>query len=246
MIEIPTEHHYFVCGMKRGGHHAVINWLLGHSNSWIHHNNCILYGGKLHVVHESDLRSHGTEPHEMTIASFEDRPLFSESSFDLISKNFMPQKSNVLVLRDAYNTYASRFKKKRDPDAKPWSDKWGNFDDTSIWKNYAKEFLGITDKMNAIKINYNEWFSDTKYRRMISELFEFEFNDSGLQDVLDFGAGSSFDRMNFHRDAQRMDVLGRWKGFYRDKEYNEKIVSDIELKELNEKIFGFRLPKIHL
>lgn len=242
MIEIASEHQYFVYGMKRGGHHAVINWLLGHSKSWRHCNNCVLSEDRLFVHHQSDFRSQGSEPREMTIASFEDRPILAESSFERISKKFVPGKRNVLVLRDAYNTYASRFKKRRDLNARPWSETWVNFDDTSIWKAYAKEFLGSTEKMKAIKINYNEWFSRPDYRKKVSELFELDFDDSGLQDVLDFGAGSSFDFMNFHKDAQKMNVLGRWKEFYKDREYKEKIVSDMELRELNEQIFGFSLP----
>ena len=247
MIDVPDEEYrYFAYGMKRGGHHAVLNWVLGHYESWIYCNNCLCPNGRIQVQYESDIRTKGEKPYKMTLLSFEDRPNFSESSFDSVSKADKKPTRNILILRDAYNTFASRFKKKRFPHIEGWADGWINFDDTSIWKKYALEFLGATNFMeNAIKINYNKWFVEGEYRKEVSKNFG-DFTDKGLEDVLDFGLGSSFDYFEFHGRAQQMDVVGRWKEFYKDEEYINCLTSDKEIEELNREIFGTSIPRLYL
>lgn len=247
MMEIPNEKYaYFAYGMKRGGHHAVINWVLGHFDSWLYCNNCVCKKDRICVQYDSDIRTKGNQPYETALLSFEDRPNFLESSFESILRINKKPTKNILILRDVYNTFASRFRKKRFPHINGWGDTWTNFDDVSIWKKYALEFLGETCIIgDSVKINYNKWFANREYRKKISSNFG-EFTDSGLEDVLDFGLGSSFEYMEFHGKAQQMDVEARWKEFYNDKEYIDCLTSDKEIEELNREIFGFSIPKFYL
>lgn len=257
MIKVPDQEYlYFAYGMKRGGHHAVLNWVLGHYDSWLYCNNCLQLDGQIQVQYDSDIRNKGEKPYEMKLLSFEDRPNFSESSFESICKSYKPKK-NILILRDVYNTFASRFQKKRFPhefakkqqclDEKNWIEKWINFNDVSIWKKYALEFVGETNFMgDAIKIKYNSWFSNKQYRIELSKNFSHNFTDVGLEDVLDFGLGSSFDQLKFHKKAQQMNVISRWKEFYKDEEYINCVTSDKEIEKLNKEIFNLSIPKIYL
>jgi len=245
MIKIPKEKYDFhIYGLKRGGHHAIINWILKHYKSSIYYNNCIFEKNDFYVANNNEIFKTGSHPYCVKVLSFEDRPNIDESSMEIISKNDKPKK-NIIILRDAYNNYASRFEKKIYPHKKKWNEIWHNYDDTEIWKKYAKEFVGETNYLNAIKINYNFWFKDIEYRKQISKNFG-EFTDEGFLQVLDFGAGSSFDYQKFNNNAQEMKVLERWKKFFYDKHYCEKIIKDKELEELNKKIFNFVLPKKYI
>lgn len=230
---------YFVFGMKRSGHHAIINWILNHYDSFIYYNNCIIKNNKLHYTEKNGIIKNGTPPYEIKLLSFEDRKNINQSSIKSISKIKKPIK-NILIIRDAYNNYASRFEKKINKSNANWVKNWHNYDDVEIWKNYAKEFIGETNYLNAIKINYNLWFQDIEYRKEISKNFGV-FTDKGFEEVPKFGNGSSFDYKKFDNHAQKMKVLERWKNFYNDSNYYKKIVLDKEIKELNEKIFNFSL-----
>lgn len=244
MIEINNEKiDYAVYGMKRSGHHAIINWISNHYNSFIHYNNCFIENNSIFVANKNEVTKNGDYPYELKILSFEDRPVFEESSFDNIKKLNLNCK-NILILRDAYNNYASRFVRKISPVNKQWNKIWKNYDDVDIWINYANEFIGKTNYLNSIKINYNKWFSCENYRKELSNNFG-NFTDRGLLDVLNFGGGSSFDNISFDKNAQKMNVLNRWKYFYFEKNYVEKILNNDEIKKLNYEIFNILMPKIY-
>jgi hypothetical protein len=245
MILVPEDNYdFYIYGLKRGGHHAIINWILQHYESSIYYNNCMFENNNFYFANNSEVFKKGNEPYCIKVLSFEDRPNIDESSIEIVSKKNKPKK-NIIILRDAYNNYASRFEKKIYPHKKKWNEIWHNYDDVEIWKKYAKEFIGETNYLNAIKINYNSWFKDIEYRKKISKNFG-NFTDKGFLQVLDFGAGSSFDYQNFDNNAQEMKVLERWKKFFNDKHYYEKIIQDKELEELNKKIFNFVLPKKYI
>ena len=57
--------------------------------------------------------------------------------------------------------------------------------------------------------------------------------------------GSSFDNISFDKNAQKMNVLNRWKYFYFEKNYVEKILNNDEIKKLNYEIFNILMPKIY-
>ena len=245
MIPVPEEKYdFYVYGMKRSGHHAIINWILNHYNSSIYYNNCIAQNDKIYYANENEILKRGNEPYSIKVLSFEDRPNIDQSSIETVYKYRKPKK-NILVLRDAYNNYASRFEKKTYPHKLNWTKKWHNYDDVEIWKKYAREFIGETNYLDAIKINYNSWFQDIEYRKKLSKNFG-KFTDKGFQQVPKFGNGSSFDSQKFNNNAQEMKVLERWKKFFNDKDYCEKIIKDKELEELNKKIFNFVLPKKYI
>lgn len=228
---------YTAHGIQRGGNHAVINWILGHFRSHIFYNCCLIENGRVYV-YEQDLIKKGDTPHEVSLASFEDAP---EKIGE--AREALPGSRSILILRDLYNTYASRFEKRRRVRSEYWLEaKWRLYADTEKWKGIAREFVR---QSHHIKINYNMWFKSIEYRISLSQEFG-KFSDSELKKVSHFGGGSSFDGRGYDGRADKMDVLKRWHKYYSDREYAEKILSDDEAIELNRQIFGFSMPRMHL
>jgi hypothetical protein len=183
----------------------------------------------------------GEEPYKVQLASFEDELYGIDVKHDMI-----PRIGTIIVLRDFYNTYASRFQKRRTETSKYWQEKtWYRYDDVSIWRRFAKEFAGETNFTNSMKVNYNQWFSSKEYRESLSSNFG-TFSDRGLKSVMNIAGGSSFDMLKYDGSAHKMRVLRRWTKYYGDREFAEKILGEEEAKVMNRKIFGFSPPKIHI
>ena len=235
----PTAYDIHLFGMKRSGHHAVLNWIMYHFSNQIHHyNNCYYKSDKLVIGSPNDFSQKGSGWVQRFL-SFEDQPYVGNSFEDIVIKIQKPKK-NILVLRDPYNTYASRLYKKRNPHDPyhSWNLNWENYIDFSVWKKYAYEFLGMTQHLqNCVKINYNKWFIDSVYRQSLSDHFG-KFTDRGLNEIKEFGGGSSFDGISFNHKAQDMNVLDRWKKFETDSEFRA-IADDKEINALSREIFDF-------
>jgi hypothetical protein len=145
---------------------------------------------------------------------------------------------DVIILRDAYNSFASRH-------AAKWCfDHIGHDPNYALsirlWKAYAHEFLGHTNflRHNKTTINYNKWCRNRDYRAALAVSLGLNFTDSGFKSIVrSYGGGSSFDRARFHGLAHRMQVLERWKYFANDKRYRH-IFKDQELVDLSTEIFG--------
>ena len=108
----------------------------------------------------------------------------------------------------------------------------------NLWKNYAKEYLGETNFLphKKIKINFNQWFSSSQYRKLLADRLRLDFTDRGLEAVR-HSSWSSFDGSKFDGKAQEMQVLQRWKDFSDHISY-KNIFCDKELLDLSERIFG--------
>lgn len=232
-----------VCALRRSGHHGIISWIAHHFSSQAHFlNNCPMYKdpwiahGSCHPLqHTVDAIPLRDENKECLIIGFEEfdvrklqrEPLFIPSGTAGTSSHVL----NVLILRDPFNYYASRFK------ACPKAQWQVSLDDArEIWKGYAYEFLGRTNFLYPkILINYNKWFSSVEYRRSISKEMGLSFTDAGLNYYGMFG--SSFDGTKMDGKTQEMDVLNRWKHFVNHPRYRE-LVNDKELRDISDKLFG--------
>ena len=240
--ETPVENvDYIAYGAMRSGNHAIINWILRHFDSFIFYNCCSVKDAGLVSVENFNVFKFGSEPYKVRLASFEDELYGVDVKHDIT-----PRIGNIIVLRDFYNTYASRFQKRRTEKSQYWQERtWYRYDDVSIWKRFAREFMGETNFTNAIKVNYNRWFSSKDYRESLSSNFG-PFSDAGLNVVMNIAGGSSFDMLKCDGRAHEMRVLHRWTKYYNDKEFVEKILNDDEAKLMNRNIFGFSPPKIHI
>jgi len=248
MMKIPNEHRdYFFFGLKRSGNHAVINWLLNHFESYIHYNNCFVIGEHIYVdgPHEITKKGCRHSDFKISILSFEDRPVLLNEKFNSSFSHVLklkPKINNILLLRDAYNTYASRYQKKLNPTMEMnwWNEIWTNYNDKELWISYAKEYLEPSFfNKEVIKINFNDWFLKKEYREEISAKFEVEHSDAGLEFLATNGGGSSFDQMDYQNRSQQMEVTKRYRQLTTNEDFFKTIICDEQLKFYNEKIFNF-------
>ena len=106
------------------------------------------------------------------------------------------------------------------------------------WKAYAREFLGETDFLPAdtVRVSFNAWFADDDYRCQVAEEMGLDDADRGVDEVSSDGGGSSFSGQEFQDRARDMAVLDRWRHFVDDPEYVAAF--DEETVELSRRIFG--------
>lgn len=180
-------------GIMRSGIHIVHSWLISKypDMSVLYYNNIRNpYDLTDRLVTAKDSRVQAisrklTASHLeslLVLKSYESKPL--DLPRPLCSKN-------VLVVRNPYNNLASSI---------AYHEKNGTCKDIridnsfkSLWKQYAKEFLNITQLLgsNKVVILYDYFISSKKYRQMKSE-------ELGLNPDLDYlntiymGGGSSF------------------------------------------------------
>ncbi len=137
----------------------------------------------------------------------------------------------ILIVRDPFNWLASRLK--------------GGFSVArpiiEAWKSHLHEALGHTQLLTPrpVVINYNRWHLEAAYRRAISTALGLAPSERGLDEVSDFGEGSSFDRRAFDGRGREMPVLERWQAYRADSRFRELFEADPELAQLSEAYFQF-------
>lgn len=243
------------CSLRRSGSHAVLNWL---ASLWRSEPICFVndVGRKkgialdqpsntLPSLTENAVGLHN--PHSVLIHSYEDERLRKIANHPFAQEHeTAKRKINVLLLRDPYNLFASRLRIMRDrPGNGSFRDmlmtetRIGLFFLPKLWKFYAKEFLGETNRLRGEKIpvNFSKWVDDAQYRRSLCRALGVEPDDSEKNRVPRIGFGSSFDRCRFDGRADRMKLDERWKSFVGDPVFDE-LIEDDELRELSDRIFG--------
>lgn len=220
-----------VYGIKRSGHHAIIFWILGHYKSYHYYNNCWINRKKVSALEFYKLIKGVEKP--IVLSSFEDRQDHLKKSSIVNLGNYLklPRMTRVLIIRDPFNNYASRFKL-----GKEFS---SIFKQTSMWKETAREYLGITNHLGdkVIKVNYNQWFKDISYRKELSTNFGV-FTDNNYSYVPEIGGGSSFDHRKYNGKSDEMHILQRWRKYINDPVFCQTILKDEELMDLSARIFG--------
>lgn len=256
----------WVYHLKRGGGHAVVNWIARNMDRQVFHlNNAFSkpfkvrwrgekifrritdpdrYGGPGQRLYNVELppgagwRDVARMSKDVLLTNVEnlqlDRvpkdPLFSGGADRYLGSS--RERRTVLVLRDAYNTFASvRHGKRR------MRRRLRSFY-RSQWKAYAREFLGETSFLPAdtVKVSFNSWFADDDYRKQIADTLGLDDVDRGRDEVSSDGGGSSFSGQDFQNRARDMAVLERWRHFADDPDYLAAF--DEETVGLSRKIFG--------
>ena len=256
----------WVFHLKRGGGHAVVNWIARNMDRQVFHlNNAFSkplkarwrgakifrritdpdrYGGPGRRLYNVDLppgagwREVAALPKEVLLTNVENfrldkipgQRILGEDAHRLIGRS--RSRVTLLVLRDAFNTFASVWQGKR-----RMRNRLHRFYSTQ-WKAYAREFLGETSYLpeDTIKVSFNAWFADADYRRALAAELGLEHVDRGRDEVSSDGGGSSFTGQEFQNRAQNMAVLDRWQNFIDDPEYVAAF--DEETVELSRRIFG--------
>jgi len=245
-----------VIGLQRSGNHPIINWIGSqypkkkvyllnniepYKNPFKSLHRTIIFHN-LHLNKKNELKKPSKK--DCLIYSYEDIPLEQISS-TLSEKNHdkwlgkSSKRYDVLILRDPFNLFASRLQRELDNVGNKINISTDKGFLIELWKQYAKEYLGLTNylKNKKIIINYNRWFLDKNYRKHIANALDIPFTDKGFNEVLEVGNGSSFDGLKYHLKTHKMNVLKRWKKFHNNKKY-KSLFKDLELIKLSNKIFG--------
>jgi hypothetical protein len=234
LIAHPEQFHLY--HLRRSGGHGVIDWLLKHQpGNKVHYNQAIpLCPGSFQVAEEQIVRIPGAR----------DKPLFELISFEDLPLNFVankvhPSRHAVLMLRDPFNTFASRMRtieNHRAHDVRGFAKV--NRIVPALWKQYAHEFLHPRHLPHAVRLNFNAWYASVSYRRQISEQLGWAFTDDGFASTAGwrFSCGSSFG----DRDPKSLDLLNRWQAYRDHAEF--LAYCDDEIRQLSLEIFQFAPP----
>lgn len=87
-------------------------------------------------------------------------------------------------------------------------------------------------------IRYDDWFSNRAYRQAIAAKLNIPFTDAGLNTVLRYGGGSTFDGKSYNGHAQCMNVLNRWQQVQDDPSFAVPFKQYHELDQLSEDFFS--------
>lgn len=255
-------------GLRRSGTHAVQNWLISRwkRGAAVCYLNDVT--GKRSITPEvgsDDLpalrdRDRGAVGlgggWDLLLYAMEDQRLQFLQRYEFPYPEKMLRASRrvtVLLLRDPFNTVASRLKIGRDrPDNGFFRDMFLRRGDGTaffpeLWKNYAREFLGELNCLGEGKvcINFNRWCREPVYRNEMALACgagREQGADAAVGEVPGWGFGSSFDERAYHGRASEMDLENRWRLFEDDEEFRE-LTADPELRELSERIFGISGPE---
>lgn len=139
----------------------------------------------------------------------------------------------VIILRDAYNLFASLIRSNMIGD-------WNYQSYVDLYKAYAHEFVRESEAVCDVKrvyINYNKWFLDSHYRIQIARDLGFQDGGEPYRKVTVMGRGSSFDGRQLNGLAPSMKVMERWKDMKAHPLWQEA-VGDVEIQALSDRIFG--------
>ena len=226
---------YQVYGMKRSGNHAIIEWISRNEKGWVLHCNHIKKG------------QHPLEAIQKRIKLRKGKPVLITSYEEYASKKFQldfnekifgraTSKFNILILRDPFNLFASRYAWKHD---KKFNEPGKHRDrKIKIWKSNAKLFLdweaNPDDSMN-IPINYNRWCVDENYKNQIAERLSLTQANSDINQIQRFGGGSSF--TGTAKIDDKKVLLQRFLKLANNEDF-KSIFEDKELLNLSQNIFG--------
>lgn len=135
----------------------------------------------------------------------------------------------ILLLRDPFNLFASLRRSNRMGQRN--SDYY-----VRIWKQYAREFLGVTSFLGErlIPLSYTDWRDSGQARVELCRRLGIPEAEDAYTHVSQTGGGSSFDGLA--ENAASMNTGERWKEFVSDPGFVD--LFDEELRELSAQIFG--------
>jgi hypothetical protein len=238
---------HVVMGCKRGGQHAISNWMaLQLPGGVVYHNDCDgrLIGTTTRVYGEGTHVMYGVEDFDFEGWTKVGRAGWQDQ-FDV----------KVLVLRDGYNWAASMLKGRERVGRKSQRPIWdpyrrgkkntrltlrymgGRMGHVDTWKQHVRLALHKKLPEGFIEVNYNLWCVDEEYRKHLAGCLGLDFTDVGRKMLAGYGSGSSFDDMKMDGRADEMRVLHRWEELKDNKLW--KRVVDKEIRHLTRKYFGY-------
>ena len=240
-----------ITGMHRTGHHAVAVWLF-HQKPNVHDFSIntiaswlfsLTKGSGVHLYANNPLKT-GPNEHpdkqklplitddiqpDSLLVSHERESI--EDCIKIAENSFWDFNKPIVVIRDFKNWVASCMKMAlRD---NKMVEEVINNDDVSLYKNHLINYPERT----AYHIHYNIWAENPDYRQQICKDLGFTYTDAAKDQLSIFGGGSSFDGMDYIKNASDMKVNERYKEVETHPYYEMLISKHEEALALSNAIF---------
>lgn len=224
-----------VAGMKRSGHHGVINWI-GHNLhcGTILYNDC-KYGWDSKLLIPSDCQNEENKEIAIGLVTDVRNAIFNIEDFNPEWLNFydflnfksisiFEEKYIIMIIRDPFNWIASCLKS-------GWWDEETMINKILIYIKQLEYFMENKYKPNnkLMLVDFDLWFINRAYRDLIANFLNFDNTEAGLNMLSTRGGGSSFDKLKYKNTAQKMDILNRWK-YYSEDAFFQGLLSMIPKK----------------
>lgn len=233
------ERAFFVFGLRRGGNHALAEWLKGHfePDELLHLNNARLatFEERGEVIRFDDAEHAEVRPtpaQRILLVGYENTDFLQFPA----AQNFKLARRNdwLVLLRDLPNMAASICRSARERPDFVWRHRLRDFPE--LWGMYARRFLAGSG--GARYVSFNRWFEEPAYRRELAEGLKLDFTDRGLNAISALGGGSSFDGLDYAGRAQSMRVLARWPELLHDSLFRCLVLAERENLARNAELFG--------
>ncbi len=244
---------YIVLAMQRSGHHLIVNQLCHQIGRVLHLNNCVLtqgngirpLAGRYRTYDSAETFDSGlldraeyraqikrVRPrYDQLVCSFENAKLDRDYVRHAPAHG---QAVTICVVRDPFNWVASTLKHGKEMA--------GQLPERiSLWKAHVAQCLHPETYADSafIGINYDRWVTDETYPRSVCHQLGLPYDDTGRDDVIDFGTGSSFDGTRLDGAAAGMMVMERWRAYQEDTDYRSIFDNNPDLARLSEQYFEF-------
>ena len=216
-------------GIRRSGNSAVRNWLAYQFET----AHCQTNANTIYF-------NNGFNPNDLeeetwtlpnAVVSFEEQPLQTKDWNYQALSSYYKEHHRLVLLRDPYNTFASRIKHY---DLMSVKGTWIDVDNaTFCWRQYANAYLENPSEY----ILYNHFIEDEEYRKEICERVGGTYSDDTLPYVDDPGGGSSFDGRLYNGRAQEMKVFNRWEEYADNAAFRALFTP--EIRQLSKEIFDY-------
>tara|TARA_Y100000034_G_scaffold50804_1_gene62537 strand:+ start:767 stop:1564 length:798 start_codon:yes stop_codon:yes gene_type:complete len=227
---IPMKEHMVVHYKFNGAGHDIKNYFVDHK---IDLDKSQQLRREFYQADFNDAQEKLYNIEDLSIAEYNERKMWNFGELANNSKTF-------LILRDPFNFIASCLQRLKNPPDEGARDVGIQLPQRlAIWKEHAYHILnGGATTRELHFINFNEWFLSEEYRKSLCDKHSLVFTDHGVNKIMNFGNGSSFDREKFDGEAQKMNVLTRYKDWENHKAFQHLI--DDEITYLAEKIFDLK------
>lgn len=244
---------YYIIGLRRGGIHAILNWVSYNLGGWTVVVDDIKpdYGypyGHYSMRDGVSVPNGLCDSYDHFVCDTQDRCdpahileyLESPQREGFFDGTPPGQSFVAYVLRDPFNWIASRLKLFTKEGAEYHNRKEPGC--IERWKRMADMYLGgrvrTANGVVEAVVLYDRWFSDTDYRREMADVLGLPQYHKGVNKVGQGGGGSSFDGVSYDGRAAKMDVLNRWTRYASDPDFTELFIRDKGIRERFEGIYG--------
>lgn len=207
---------FCVYGLQRSGNHAIIDWVRSLFPESIYfgdqphnlflnleHMNGILSScDSSHLIFSfEDSTKHSPDPSQPLLSTVTNFPLEKFPEIDV---------TQIYVLRDPYNLWASRLAGRE----RPAHGGIGLTSDPS-WETFRQNWMCFADLYTTDPksfILFNNWHNSYQYRKNICSIYHGEYSETTMNEVAPQGGGSSFQG---NQRSSYSEVLKNPKKFFK-------------------------------